>query len=163
MKKIMNIEELRELESRTFIIKADMEKWKIIIDRKLQYTRLHFAIIINDVAIKVLSKYLIESLKYNGTYIYVFYQNKDDCKKFLVKFEININTNTILIIRLKRDLNKSYIFNKAKNFYFDSSIYLEDFTNRAIEIKTQNKKSTNPNKTIEVNKKGLRIVNKGFK
>ena len=54
----MKIEDIRELDSRTFTINADMEKWKVIVDRKLQLTRLTVSRIISDDAIKLLAKYL---------------------------------------------------------------------------------------------------------
>ena len=163
MKKTMNIEELRELESRTFIINADMERWKIIIDRKMQLIRLSFAFIISDDVIKIISKYLIESIKYNGVYIYTFRQNDIDNKKFLIKFEINTNKKEIMIVKFKKNIDKSYIFNKNKSFYYDNSMTLECFIKESIDRKQIIKKASMSVKNRCINKKGLRIVNKGFK
>ena len=156
----MNIDKIRELQSITFEINADLEKWNIVIGKTLHHTRLHFSIIINDTVIKVLSKYLIESLNYSGTYICVFRQNKIDDKKFLVKFNLNTKTKTILIIKLKKDIEKSYIFNKNKNFYFDNHVYFYNFIERATEIINQIKHARLPIKNKIVNKNGLKIVKK---
>lgn len=143
-----------------FKIKVNKKQWSIIIDNKLQHTRFHFAKIVNDMVIKVMSKYLIEKFIYTGTYIFVFRQNKNDNKKFLIRFKINSDSNSILIFRLKRDINKNYVFDNSKNCYYDDTVFLEDFTNKAIERKMLNKKAEKPSVNKVINTNGLRIVKK---
>lgn len=158
--KNIDISDIRELDARTFKINVNKEQWNVVIDKKLQHTRLHFTAIANDMVIKVISKYLIETLKHTGTYVCVFRQNKNDNKKFLVKFEINIDLKSILILRIKRDINKSYVFDESENFYYYNDVYLEDFTNKAVERKMLNKKAEKPSVNKVINTNGLRIVKK---
>lgn len=158
----MKIEDIRELDSRTFTINADMEKWKVIIDRKVQLTRLTVSRIISDDAIKLLAKYLIESVRFSNIYYHAFRQNAEDNKKFLIKFELNSNRKEITILRLTKNKDNHYMCNRNKNFFYDNSITLLEFIKESENKKKEliNLRKARKNENIAVNRNGLKIVKK---
>lgn len=158
----MKIEDIRELDSRTFTINADMEKWKVIIDRKVQLTRLTVSRIISDDAIKLLAKYLIESVRFSNIYYHAFRQSSEDNKKFLIKFELDAKRKQIAILRLTKNIDKSYINNRSKNFFYDNSITLSEFIKESENKKKEliNLRKARKNENVAVNKNGLKIVKK---